>query len=181
MLLAPALSRAASFEPADCPFALPAGQVQGETLNCGFLVVPEDRNDPDGRSIRLAVAIFENSNETSPDPIVYLSGGPGGSALEFIQYSFNQGYGRLFVTGRDIIIFDQRGIGVSQPALDCPSRDLLTRRVAGLRRNPPSLGRPLRLPHRLERGGHRGPSTCARIRTAESVGGVRTALASHWM
>ena len=26
----------------------------------------------------------------------------------------------LFATGRDIILFDQRGIGVSQPALDCP-------------------------------------------------------------
>ena len=31
----------------------------------------------------------------------------------------------VFATGRDLIFFDQRGIGLSQPALDCPGYDRL--------------------------------------------------------
>jgi hypothetical protein len=50
-----------TFEPAECPFGMPAGQVEGETVDCGYVVVPENRTNPDSRSIRLAVAIFHPS------------------------------------------------------------------------------------------------------------------------
>ena len=68
------------FESADCPFRLPAGQIEGETVECGYLIVPENRFDPESRDIRLAVGVFHPSQGTTEsDPVLYLSGGPGGS------------------------------------------------------------------------------------------------------
>jgi pimeloyl-ACP methyl ester carboxylesterase len=119
--LTPVLDAAPVFEPGPCGFALPSGRVEGDTVRCGALVVPENRDDPTGRSLRLAVAIFKNpGGATSADPIVYLSGGPGGSALEDIGSSFGILFGGLTPAGRDIVVFDQRGVGLSQPVLDCP-------------------------------------------------------------
>ena len=111
----------ATFEEAPCPFALPPGQIEGQSVECGYLLVPEDRADPDSPNLRLAVAIFHPSGGASqPDPILYLSGGPGGSALEFLSLTFSKLEPAL-AANRDLILFDQRGVGRSEPALDCPA------------------------------------------------------------
>jgi pimeloyl-ACP methyl ester carboxylesterase len=126
-----------TFEEAPCPFELPSGHVEGETVECGYLIVPENRVDPDGRDIRLAVAIFRHPDGASePDPIVYLEGGPGGSPLEMHAPNFDAYFGPMFAANRDIILFDQRGVGFSEPALDCPAftelyLDLLDSKVDG--------------------------------------------------
>ena len=114
------------FEKDSCPFAVPSGQVAGRTVECGYLLVPEDRLDPLGRTIRLAVAIFHPVEGTiQPDPVIYLAGGPGASALELIYLSFDQGYAPILAADRDLVIFDQRGVGFSEPVLDCThARDL---------------------------------------------------------
>ena len=101
---------------------LPSGVTEGKDVECGYLVVAEDRSDPQTRYIRLAVAIFRNTSWIAKkDPIVYLSGGPGGSALEFAYLSYSNMVKGLFGAERDVIVFDQRGIGLSKPALDCPA------------------------------------------------------------
>jgi pimeloyl-ACP methyl ester carboxylesterase len=98
---------------------------------CGYLTVPEDYSQPDGNQIRLAFAIFRHPDgNPEPDPIIYLEGGPGGSALEVVNDAYYQLYRPMFAANRDIIIFDQRGVGYSEPALDCREfgslfRDLL--------------------------------------------------------
>ena len=100
---------------AQCQFQIPPGQ----TVDCGYLTVPEDRSQPDGPTIRLHVAIFRSySDNPAPDPIVYLAGGPGEHALEVASLTFNQRFAP-FLADRDFIIFDQRGVGYSEPALDC--------------------------------------------------------------
>ncbi len=101
------------FEPDACSF----GEVA--RIECGWVVVPEDYAEPDGKTIRLAVAILKTNNRNpAPDPIVYLSGGPGGGVVEFapLQSTFMVD----MLLNRDLILFDQRGSGLSQPALDCP-------------------------------------------------------------
>jgi len=130
----------ATFEPAECPFGMPAGQVEGETVDCGYVVVPENRTNPDSRSIRLAVAIFHPPGGIEhPDPLVYLEGGPGGSALKLLGLrDFEASYGPFLEQGREIIILDQRGVGRSEPALECPAFveryvDLLDQRLDGPR------------------------------------------------
>jgi len=110
------LSWPVEFESAPCLFEVPAGQ----TVECGYLTVPEDRSQPDGPTIRLYVAIFKSqSANPAPDPIVYLAGGPGSKAIESVSLTFNERFAP-FLADRDLIVFDQRGTGYSEPALDCP-------------------------------------------------------------
>lgn len=107
----------ASFEASECAFEAPAGF----EVECGYLAVPEDRDDATNERVaRLHVAIFDSeSTNPQPDPVVYLEGGPGGDALEAIPYVFEERFAP-FLADRDLIMFDQRGTGYSQPSLDCP-------------------------------------------------------------
>lgn len=117
----------ARFEPAPCPFVLPEGYEQGQHVDCGWLIVPENRDRLPARAIRLAVGIFTPPGGAAhPDPIVYLAGGPGGSILEAVRYQFDAVFAPVMVTARRaLILLDQRGVGRSRPALDCPNVDAL--------------------------------------------------------
>ena len=106
-----------TFEPAPCPFNRPSGF----SIQCGYVTVPESRDSAladDSNTIRLAVAIFQGYNtQENLSPLIYLDGGPGGRTLDSVEYlasSFQP-----FMTKRDVIFFDQRGVGFSQ-GLDCP-------------------------------------------------------------
>jgi pimeloyl-ACP methyl ester carboxylesterase len=102
------------------PIDLPADQVEGQTVECGYLIVPEDRADPGSSDLRLAVAIFRHPDgHPEPDPILYLEGGPGASRLEVLVLTLHL-FEPAFAANRDLIFFDQRGVGRSDPALDCP-------------------------------------------------------------
>lgn len=100
------------FESAVCPFDVP----EDEQVACGYLIVPEDRANPQGSQLRLAVAIISaTSGNALPDPIIYLEGGPGGSAV----YGIDSWYGARLNENRDLILIDQRGTGYSEPGLFC--------------------------------------------------------------
>ena len=104
-----------AFEEADCVFEIP----EGFQPRCGYLVVPEDRSKPDGRTIRLHVAIFESANPNPAlDPVFHLIGGPGSSALNNAQWILMRG-GAEILEQRDYILFDQRGTQYSEPYLYC--------------------------------------------------------------
>lgn len=109
------------FEATDCWFNEPPG----EEVECGWLIVPEDHANPDGPTIKLAVARFKSdSANPAPEPIVYLEGGPGGSPLRSLVGQFGVLFGPL-LKNNDLILFDQRGTGYSQPVLDCPEYNQL--------------------------------------------------------
>lgn len=133
----------ATFQASPCPFPVPPDQVEGKTLECGYLIVPENRGDPKSRDIRIAVAIFRHPDgDPRPDPIIYLVGGPGGSILDIVaRVGFEAQFGPMWAAGRDIILFDQRGVRYSQPALDCPAfeklnTDLLDYEIDGQQLTP---------------------------------------------
>ncbi len=103
-------------EPADCWFNV----AEGMTVECGYVVVPEDRSDPANEAtIRLAVAVFRSSAENRlPDPLMMLAGGPGEKAIvNAVTLASLLG---VLSPERDFIVFDQRGVGFSEPALECP-------------------------------------------------------------
>jgi len=89
-------------------------------VECGTLVVPEDRSAPTARQVRLPVAIVKASVEPKqPDPIIYFSGGPGNSGL-----SSAKTWSKLPLDPtRDVMTFDQRGTGTSEPSLECAEVD----------------------------------------------------------
>ena len=110
-----------SFESAPCPTDL--DYPDNREITCGYVTVLEDRADPGGNTIRLFVLqSTARFGETYPDPLVYLSGGPGGAAsrltpnLDFLFGPYN--------TTRDIILVDQRGTGYSEPNLSCEAFNL---------------------------------------------------------
>lgn len=118
----PATTAVPSYTLAPCTFQVP----QGTVVHCGQLTTWEDHQHPGGKTIKLYVAVFKSqSQHPAPDPVVYLVGGPGGYYLVDIQYLFNQ-LVKPFLSSRDFILFDQRGTGFSQPALECPDIPLLS-------------------------------------------------------
>ena len=83
-------------------------------IACGTLDVPENWAERDGRRIQIGYAILKSTSPTpAPDPVVYLEGGPGGSALTGIEARAD------FFAGmrqqRDVVLFDQRGTRLSTP------------------------------------------------------------------
>ncbi|WP_222192892.1 alpha/beta hydrolase [Modestobacter italicus] len=98
-----------------CEVEVPAGV----DLDCGTLEVPADREDPDAGTVTLAFGVVRAAaEEPADDPLVYLSGGPGQGALEFVPLAFGQLYEPL-AQDRDLILLDQRGTGLSEPSLAC--------------------------------------------------------------
>src|SRR5258708_38794727 len=82
-------SAAASFESAPCPSPVVAGFPEadlGPEFSCGYLMVPENRAHPDGRTIKIGGARAKaQSPDPGPPPLIYLTGGPRGAAIGAAQ------------------------------------------------------------------------------------------------
>ena len=111
----------ANFRASACPFQLGAGIVDGKTVRCGYVTVPESRQNPQGAKVQLAVAIFKSPNvQNDTSPVVRLEGGPGGPSLDnWARYITSSNFS-TFVFNHDLVMFDQRGTGYSTPSLNCP-------------------------------------------------------------
>jgi pimeloyl-ACP methyl ester carboxylesterase len=104
------------YEITACPRQLLRGEVEGETVVCGTLSVPELHSKLFGKRLELAILILKaRTSSPLPDPILFLQGGPGGAALETIDYWRDLPWRET----RDIILVDQRGTGYSEPDLAC--------------------------------------------------------------
>lgn len=90
---------------------------KGQAYTFGYLEVPENRDQPNGSTIRLPVYIFKSRSKTpQPDPVLYTVGGPGSTSMRAAQYMNYYQY----LDDRDLILFEQRGTTYAQPHLDCP-------------------------------------------------------------
>ncbi len=77
----------------------------------GILEVPENRNDPNSRTLKLVYKVLKAKDTTSGKaPIVYLQGGPGAPTL--IMEAFWKDH--PLRNDRDIVLMDQRGTGESE-------------------------------------------------------------------
>jgi pimeloyl-ACP methyl ester carboxylesterase len=103
-----------AFDPVECPMPIP----DGVTVICGEYQVPENRDSPNGRMIRMSFAILKSLDPNPmPDPVVFVSsGGPGGSSFDALASYVNSTY----LQERDFIFVEQRGNKYAAPALDCP-------------------------------------------------------------
>ena len=116
----PPPSETSPFEPdfdhSACPYDL--NVPSDVTLSCGFVTVLENRATLSGNTIDLYVVRVHGPRRfLNRDPIIYLAGGPGGSATRRTQRFIDDA--RFLYTERDLILFDQRGIGGSKPRLEC--------------------------------------------------------------
>jgi pimeloyl-ACP methyl ester carboxylesterase len=105
-----------SIEFSNCMLSLP-GSPATARAECGFIEVPENPDEPDGRKIPIHVALARaTSTETAPDPVFFFAGGPGQAASE--TWVMIRGTLDKIRKKRDIVMIDQRGTGQSNK-LEC--------------------------------------------------------------
>lgn len=123
---APQLERGENFESVPCT----TFEISGDEFECGYVSVPELYSAPDGKQIKLAVAILPRTRGAdSGDAFVVAQGGPGGSTLDTFASFFELGFYPAIHdlrAERDVVLYDQRGTLYSQPALMCPEELDLT-------------------------------------------------------
>lgn len=111
---------AAALELMPCKLEAVGGRYE-VAADCGKLPVPLDPSQPDGERIGLHVAVVPAlAEESLPDPLVVIAGGPGDAATRF--YAAMEGAFTSIVRRRDIVLVDQRGTGLSAP-LHCRGLD----------------------------------------------------------
>jgi pimeloyl-ACP methyl ester carboxylesterase/imidazolonepropionase-like amidohydrolase len=103
------------------PYVFENGKGEKVDAELGVLLVPENRSDPQSNLIELAFVRFRSTTKNPGPPIVYLSGGPGGSGIGTARGSRFPLFMALREVG-DVIAFDQRGTGMSKPNLTCFER-----------------------------------------------------------
>lgn len=108
-----------AFEP--CELSRPRG-VERIRAECARFDVPEDPGRPQGRKLRLRVALLPaRVGEAEPDPVVLLAGGPGQSAVD--AYISAQAALEPLRARRHVLLVDQRGTGESN-RLGCEDKEL---------------------------------------------------------
>ena len=93
----------------------------GGDFECAMLEVPLDYDNPQGEHAKIAMKRLNTANrETRIGTLIMNPGGPGGSGLENMKpenvaYFFSDTVRNYY----DVLGFDPRGVGASQPAIKC--------------------------------------------------------------
>ena len=80
--------------------------------DCGTLVVPENRADPQSRLIALPVTRIRSLSDHPAEPVFWLKGGPGLTNMQLP-------WANRFAEDRDVVLVGYRGVDGSS-VLDCP-------------------------------------------------------------
>lgn len=115
----PADDADATFEADAGCFGVASAALDLDRVRCGYVRVPLDHDEPQGPTIRLAVAILPATDpDAGDDPVVVLEGGPGGHLVE--PALTLPPHREQLELGPETVLVDQRGVGLSEPALECP-------------------------------------------------------------
>lgn len=108
---------APSYQAHICPFQSDA-KFDRDFIECGSVLVPEDRTNPDSRLIRLSLMQVKSSSENPPGgTVVRLEGGPGGTGISAARAAYYSGPEATKLRAvANYVFFDQRGTGYSEPA-----------------------------------------------------------------
>lgn len=119
-MVAPPARRDGRVTAAFDPFALETHD--GETIvgELGRLLVPERHARPEGPLIELAFLRLPSTSDAPGPPVVFLAGGPGLSPIDWLRWPRARGWAEALRAAGDLILLDQRGVGLSRPRLDCP-------------------------------------------------------------
>ena len=91
----------------------------------GRLIVKENRKSAKSNLIELAFVRLKSTAEKPGYPVVYLDGGPGSSAINLARFpDYMRAFQKLREVG-DVILLDQRGVGLSKPNLSRASNESL--------------------------------------------------------
>jgi pimeloyl-ACP methyl ester carboxylesterase len=100
----------ARLDESSCPYKLDPEAASGG--RCGWLVVLQDRSEPNGPTVRIPFAVFRGTGASSLAPVFWLNGGPGQTWSDMLA-SVRPGL------ARDNVYLEQRGNDATEPALRC--------------------------------------------------------------
>ena len=106
---APSGAKAGDLTLESCEYATESGS---HAADCGTLVVPENRANPESRLIALPVTRIRARSDHPKAPIFRLEGGPGLTNMQFSKAS-------RFADEHDVVLVGYRGVDGSV-RLDCP-------------------------------------------------------------
>ncbi|MBG6063628.1 pimeloyl-ACP methyl ester carboxylesterase [Flavobacterium sp. CG_9.1] len=90
--------------------------INQDNIEWSYLTVPENWDNPSDKKVKMAVAILKStSKKTDSNPVIFISGGPGGSGIRGIWNWLNH----PLRENSDIVLVDVRGTGNSLPKF-CP-------------------------------------------------------------
>jgi len=131
----------------EVPLTVPAGTQAGDLVDlepctftleneehaadCGTLIVPENRSDPDSRLIALPVIRLKAASDTPAEPIFWIEGGPGHENI--IVYPLDG-----VTENHDFVMVGYRGVE-GQVVLECPEVSQAIRDAPGTLLSPESL------------------------------------------
>ena len=147
----------------ETPIAVPAGAQAGDLVDlqactyspsddveyaadCGTLVVPENRQDPDSRLIALPIVRLNATGNSPGEPIFWLAGGPGASNMHLNPP-------REAMENHEFVMVGYRGVDGSV-VLDVqgwPRRGGVWAAIYSVMSLLPTSGRPLRVARRAWR------------------------------
>jgi pimeloyl-ACP methyl ester carboxylesterase len=88
--------------------------------SCATATLPLDYDHPQGAKVQIAIARVPAANPTRRLGVLFFNfGGPGGAAVDYLQFVGASGLWKHLNQRYDIIGFDPRGVGQSSPAIDC--------------------------------------------------------------
>lgn len=92
-----------------------ADQIPTDRLQFGYITVPENYEKPDGKKLKVAFVVIRSSlnNQSSNDASIYFMGGWGARTITNLHYYQNH----FLSYKRDLILYDYRGTGYSEPTL----------------------------------------------------------------
>ncbi|MFP3987008.1 alpha/beta hydrolase [Streptomyces sp. E11-3] len=88
------------------------------TLQCSSVKVPLNHAKPHGKKIKIALSRVPHTAQTYQGPLLVNPGGPGGSGRNLAGF-VAKSLPKKVAAQYDVIGFDPRGVGASEPALDC--------------------------------------------------------------
>lgn len=90
---------------------------QTAEVQSGYLVVPENRSNNTGRVITIPYNVLKSRSDTPGPAVFLLAGGPGSSGINKLRQRSVFESASFYQEFADVVAFDQRGTGGSQPNL----------------------------------------------------------------
>lgn len=111
-----------SYVEAECMYDLPDGLTEGENTFCGWVTAPMYSDGSGDDTVTLPVIRIASVNDNpEPEPLMILLGGPGQNMSAVLpMFSDDLPYWNFMLERQDVILFDQRGMGLATPTLACP-------------------------------------------------------------
>lgn len=93
---------------------------EAKRTECATAILPLDYDRPQAGQVRIAVARVPATDQADRIGVLFFNfGGPGGAAVDYLQFVGANGLWKNLNRRFDIIAFDPRGVGQSSPAIDC--------------------------------------------------------------